>query len=257
MGPTVLAPGRGLDVRPHPHINLATVTYLFDGEILHRDSLGSVQPIRPGAVNWMVAGSGIVHSERTPAALRPAGGTLFGIQSWIALPTKDEECAPSFVHYAAESLPVVASEGVQVRVIAGTLFGVPSPVRTLSEMIYGEVVLAPGARLTVPRGAEERAVAVVAGVVEVAGHPHAAGTLVVLGAKAEPVVVAKAAARVMILGGARLDGPRHVWWNFVSSSRERIEQAKADWRAGKFPPVPEETEFIPLPESPVGVGFSP
>lgn len=247
MGPTVLAPGRGLDVRPHPHIGLATVTYLFEGEILHRDSLGSVQAILPGAVNWMTAGRGIVHSERTAPETRAKGGPLFGIQSWVALPRAAEECAPAFSHYAAQSLPEIAEDGLRARVIAGSLFGARSPVATAWETLYADIALDAGARLTVPEH-EERAVYVVAGEVELGGHAYGPGTLLVLAAKGAPVLHAPTGTRLMLFGGAAMDGPRHIWWNLVSSSQDRIEQAKADWRAGRFPKVPGETEFIPLPE---------
>ena len=250
MGPTVLGAGDGLDVRPHPHIGLATVTYLFDGEILHRDSLGSVQPIRPGELNWMTAGQGIVHSERTPPELRPIDARLFGIQSWVALPREHEEVAASFVHHDAAALPVVEGDGVRARVIAGELFGAKSPARTLSEMFYAEAHLEAGAEVAVPAPFEERAVYVAEGAVEIVadGVRHERGRLLVL--KPKETVSMRAAggpARLMLLGGPPMDGPRHVWWNFVSSSRERIEQAKADWQAGRIGAVPGETEFIPLP----------
>jgi redox-sensitive bicupin YhaK (pirin superfamily) len=247
MGPTVFAPGTGIDVRPHPHIGLATVTYLFHGEILHRDSLGTVQAIRPGEINWMTAGRGIAHSERTPPALRASGGTLAGMQSWVALPKNDEETPPSFAHHAAAALPVVAGEGRQVRVLIGALYGAHSPVRTFSETLYADIALASGAILPVPAEPEERALYLIDGTVEIAGEALAPGRLVVLRPAAEAIVTALSTARLMLLGGARLDGPRHVWWNFVSSSQERIEQAKADWRAGRFATVPGDSEFIPLP----------
>jgi redox-sensitive bicupin YhaK (pirin superfamily) len=247
MGPTVFAPGTGIDVRPHPHIGLATVTYLFHGEILHRDSLGTVQAIRPGEINWMTAGRGIAHSERTPPALRASGGTLAGMQSWVALPKNDEETPPSFAHHAAAALPVVAGEGRQVRVLIGALYGAHSPVRTFSETLYADIALASGAILPVPAEPEERALYLIDGTVEIAGEALAPGRLVVLRPAAEVIVTALSAARLMLLGGARLDGPRHVWWNFVSSSQKRIEQAKADWRAGRFAAVPGDSEFIPLP----------
>jgi redox-sensitive bicupin YhaK (pirin superfamily) len=247
MGPTVFAPGTGIDVRPHPHIGLATVTYLFHGEILHRDSLGTVQAIRPGEINWMTAGRGIAHSERTPPALRASGGTLAGMQSWVALPKNDEETPPRFAHHAAAALPVVAGEGRRVRVLIGALYGAHSPVRTFSETLYADIALASGAILPVPAEPEERALYLIDGTVEIAGEALAPGRLVVLRPAAEVIVTALSAARLMLLGGARLDGPRHVWWNFVSSSQERIEQAKADWRAGRFAAVPGDSEFIPLP----------
>jgi redox-sensitive bicupin YhaK (pirin superfamily) len=247
MGPADFAPGSGIDVRPHPHIGLATVTYLFRGEILHRDSLGSVQPIRPGEINWMTAGQGIVHSERTPPAIRASGGTLAGLQSWIALPKDDEETAPSFAHHGAAALPVVDGEGRRVRVLIGTIYGARSPVRTFSETLYADVSLTSGATLPVPAEPEERALYLVEGTVEIAGEAIAPGRLLVLRPAAKIAVIARSAARLMLLGGAKLDGPRHLWWNFVSSSRERIEQAKADWRDGRFPPVPGDGEFIPLP----------
>jgi redox-sensitive bicupin YhaK (pirin superfamily) len=247
MGPADFAPGSGIDVRPHPHIGLATVTYLFRGEILHRDSLGSVQPIRPGEINWMTAGQGIAHSERTPPAIRASGGTLAGLQSWIALPKDDEETAPSFAHHGAAALPVVDGEGRRVRVLIGTIYGARSPVRTFSETLYADVSLTSGATLPVPAEPEERALYLVKGTVEIAGEAIAPGRLLVLRPAAKIAVIARSAARLMLLGGAKLDGPRHLWWNFVSSSRERIEQAKADWRDGRFPPVPGDGEFIPLP----------
>jgi redox-sensitive bicupin YhaK (pirin superfamily) len=254
MGPEVLSAGLGLDVAPHPHIGLATVTYLFKGELLHRDSLGIVQTIRPGEVNWMTAGSGIAHSERTPQDLRTTGSDLFGIQSWVALPRKYEESAPSFAHHGANDLPVVEGEGKRARLIAGSLYGARSPVETLSEMFYADVELDRGARLPVPREHEERAAYVVEGAVMLEGEDGAefgAGQLAVSKPGAEITLAASGAtgARLMLLGGEPSDGRRHIWWNFVSSSPERIEQAKEDWKAGRFAPVPEETEFIPLPET--------
>jgi hypothetical protein len=253
MGPEILSAGRGLDVAPHPHIGLATVTYLFTGEILHRDSLGTVQAIRPGEVNWMTAGSGIAHSERTPPPLRATGSNLFGIQSWVALPTGVEETEPAFAHHDVAKLPVVEGEGKRVRLITGSLYGARSPVRTLSEMFYADAELEAGARLPVPVDHEERAAYVVEGAVTLSGDGGVfeAGQLLVIKPGAEMTLEAHGSspARLMLLGGEPLDGPRHIWWNFVSSSSERIEQAKEDWKAGRFAPVPEETEFIPLPES--------
>lgn len=247
MGPTVLAAGNGIDVRPHPHIGLATVTYLFSGEILHRDSLGSVQAIRPGAVNWMTAGSGIVHSERTPPELRSIEKPLFGIQVWVALPEAHEETAPTFIHHAKDVLPVIAGDGVDVRLVVGSLFGKRAPVQTFSEMFYADATLAAGAALVLSAEHEERAVYVVEGSVQIGHAVFEAGRLVVFKPGASVTLRAPSSARVMLLGGAAMESRRHVWWNFVSSSRERIEQAKEDWRAGRFAPVPGESEFIPLP----------
>lgn len=253
MGPEILSAGRGLDVAPHPHIGLATVTYLFEGELLHRDSLGSVQVITPGEVNWMTAGGGIAHSERTPQEARASGSNLFGIQSWVALPKRYEESAPGFTHHGSDELPVVEGEGKRVRLIAGSLFGARSPVETLSEMFYADVRLAEGARLTVPAAHEERAAYVVGGRVKLPddGGEFGAGRLLVFkpGAPITLSAPESSEARLMLLGGEPMDGPRHIWWNFVSSSSERIEQAKQDWKAGRFAPVPEETEIIPLPET--------
>jgi len=253
MGPEILGAGRGLDVAPHPHIGLATVTYLFGGELLHRDSLGTVRTIRPGEVNWMTAGAGIAHSERTPPGLRGAGSELFGIQSWVALPLRDEESEPEFAHHEASELPVVEGEGKRVRLIAGSLYGARSPVKTLSEMFYADATLAPGSVLPLSTEHEERAVYVVEGAIEVTPEREAfaAGQLLLLRPGAEVLLRAASgeAARLMLLGGAPLEGKRHIWWNFVSSSPERIEQAKEDWREGRFAPVPEETERIPLPQS--------
>lgn len=246
MGPVVLAPGRGLDVRPHPHIGLATVTYLFEGEIVHRDSLGTVQAIRPGEVNWMVAGRGVVHSERTPPALRNAGARLSGIQTWIALPVGEEELEPSFAHHGG--LPVIEDNGVRVRLILGNFLALASPVATHSPTFYADVTLAPGRHLALPPGADERAVFGVEGTIEVEGETCRAGEMLVFGAGTDALVHSAHGARFMIFGGAALDRPRHIWWNFVSSRRERIAQAAADWKAGRFPRVPGETELIPLPE---------
>jgi redox-sensitive bicupin YhaK (pirin superfamily) len=254
MGPELLRDGRGLDVAPHPHIGLATVTYLFEGELLHRDSLGTVQPIRPGEVNWMTAGGGIAHSERTPAEARSgAGSALFGIQSWVALPLQDEESAPDFAHHDAAELPVVEGEGKRVRLIAGSLYGARSPVQTLSEMFYADATLAPDSVLPLSSEHEERAVYVVEGSVEVPPERdvYVAGQLLLLrpGAEVSLRCASGTAARLMLLGGAPLEGKRHIWWNFVSSSPERIEQAKRDWREGRFAHVPGESERILLPET--------
>lgn len=251
MGPEVLGRDRALDIAPHPHIGLATVTYLLDGTILHRDSLGVVQPIRPGDVNWMTAGRGIAHSERTPEEARASGMRMFGLQSWVALPMPDEERDPAFAHHAADVLPVIEDAGLHVRLVAGTLYGARSPVETLSELFYADASLAPGARLAMPADHEERAAFVVEGTAEVEGEDgrYGDGQLLVFrpGANATLRSADGAPLRVMLLGGATMDGPRHIWWNFVSSSRERIEQAKADWQSGRFSHVPGETELIPLP----------
>lgn len=255
MGPQVLGIGQGLDVPPHPHIGLATVTCLFDGELLHRDSLGSVEMIRPGEVNWMTAGRGIVHSERTPSPLRLSGSPLFGLQAWVALPGRDEETEPEFAHYSADLLPVIDGEGVRVQLIAGALFGSRSPVVTRSDLFYAEVNLAVGARLSLPLEYEERALYVVAGRIATSASRNdeaefEAGQLLVLKPGAELTISAASGrpARLMLLGGEPLDGPRYVWWNFVSSSKERIDQAREDWRAGRFPPVPGEEMVFSLPQ---------
>jgi len=248
MGPARLAPGGGLDVRPHPHIGLATVTYLFDGEILHRDSLGKVQPIRPGDVNWMTAGRGIVHSERTPPELRATGSGVHGIQTWVALPRDSEEVEPSFFHHPVATLPVIELPGVTVRVIAGHAFGARSPVAVFSETLYAAAELAPDATLALPPEHEERGVYVVEGSATIGETRVDPGQLAILAAGAEAEVRAQSSTVLMLLGGAKMDGPRFIWWNFVSSSKERMERAKADWREDRFAPVPGETERIPLPE---------
>ena len=253
MGPEVLRAGRGLDVAPHPHIGLATVTYLFEGELMHRDSLGSIQPIRPGEVNWMTAGRGIAHSERTPQEMRLSGAELFGIQSWVALPKRYEESDPTFAHYAAEELPIIEGEGKRVRLVTGSIFGAHSPVQTLSEMFYADITLMEGARLLMPSEHEERAAYIVNGSIHLPPNDgtYSAGQLLIFKPGGEIILRAdqSSPARLMLLGGEPMDGPRHIWWNFVSSSKERIEQAKEDWKEGRFALVPEETEFIPLPGS--------
>ena len=247
MGPADFPPGTGVNVRAHPHIGLATITYLFEGEILHRDSLGHVQPIRPGAVNWMTAGSGIVHSEKVTEEVRASGQRLHGLQTWVALPTAAEENEPSFEHYAAEEIPATRVDGAGVRVVLGAAYGVSSPVITQSETLYVEVILEPGQSVAVPR-AQELAVYVVEGSVTIGRQRVDAGVLAVLEAGASGRVSAGSAARIMFAGGDALDGERHIWWNFVSSSRERIEQAKRDWREQRFAGVPGEDDFVPLPE---------
>jgi redox-sensitive bicupin YhaK (pirin superfamily) len=250
MGPAAMAPGEGMDVRPHPHINLATVTYLFDGEIDHRDSLGTFQTIRPGDVNWMLAGSGIVHSERSGAEARKRGVRAHGIQSWVALPQEHEETAPRFEHHAASSIPCVTKGGAALEIVAGTAYGARSPVGVLSPTLYVHALLEAGARLAVDDEHEERALYVVEGAIELDGHSFGKGTMLVLRPGVSDVTVtATERARAMLVGGARLDGERYIEWNFVSSRKERIARAKDDWRAERFPKVPgDENERIPLPE---------
>jgi hypothetical protein len=250
MGPGEFMVGQGLDVRPHPHIGLATVTYLFNGSILHRDSLGSAQPIVPGDVNWMTAGSGIAHSERTDAALRNRRNHLFGIQSWVALPKTNEEMPAGFAHHAAAVLPLLEDRGARLRLIAGEGWGARSPVAVHSPLFYADAELAPGASLPLPDQHEERGVYVVRGTVQIADARFEAGRMLLFRAGDHVSVQAGPdGARLLLLGGAAMDGPRYLFWNFVSSSRERIEQAKADWRAGRFGKVAgDEKDFIPLPE---------
>ncbi|HEX4985056.1 MAG TPA: pirin family protein [Burkholderiales bacterium] len=248
MGPVIFPAGKGIDVRPHPHICLATVTYLFDGEIEHRDSLGIVQAIRPGDVNWMTAGRGIVHSERTGTALRAKGHRLHGLQSWVALPLADEETEPFFHHHAAVDLPAREGGGAALRVIAGEAFGMRSPVRTFSKMFYVDAKLDGGSTLAVPDGYAGRAAYVVEGGIEIEGRVFAEGTLVIFAANEPAALQAREPSRVALLGGEPLQGERRIWWNFVASSPARIERAKADWKAGKFARVPGDDEFIPLPE---------
>ncbi|MFW5876618.1 MAG: pirin family protein [Myxococcota bacterium] len=248
MGPAVLAPGGGLDVPPHPHIGLATVTYLFEGEILHRDSLGSHQPIRPGDINWMTAGRGIAHSERTPAELRTTGFRVDGLQLWVALPLADEETAPAFHHHPADTLPALEREGARLRVLAGTAYGETSPVRTFSPLFYVDAALPAGCALPLPHEHEERAAYVTHGSVTCGAERAQPGRMLVFTPGADAVLRAESDARVVLVGGAPMDGPRHIWWNFVSSSKERIEQAKRDWKERRFPEVPGDAGFVPLPE---------
>jgi redox-sensitive bicupin YhaK (pirin superfamily) len=248
IGPVDLPPGRGLDVRPHPHIGLATVTWLYEGALTHRDSLGSEQVIRPGDVNWMTAGNGIVHSERTPADERAAGHRMHGIQTWVALPLAHEEAQPEFRHYEAAALPVSQRDGVTLRVIAGSAFGLDSPVRVFTPTLYVDAQFAAGSELVVPAEHDERAVYVIEGSVRADGAPVPAERMRVLPAGCDVAIVADAPARVLICGGARLDGERFLWWNFVASSRQRIERAKQEWRAQRFGTVAGDDEFIPLPE---------
>jgi redox-sensitive bicupin YhaK (pirin superfamily) len=248
MGSAIFPPGEGADVRPHPHINLATVTYLFEGEIDHRDSLGSHQAIQPGAINWMTAGRGIVHSERTAMAVRQAGQRLHGIQLWVALPAEHEEMAPEFFHHPADSIPTVDFPGVHARVLAGSAYGKRSPVKVLSPLFYVEARLAAGAELELPEHHAERAAYVVSGSVSCGQETASEPKLLVFRAGQRAVLRAGSDARVMLLGGDPLESPRHIWWNFVSSSLERIERAKRDWAERRFALVPgDEDEFIPLP----------
>lgn len=249
MGPTDLPAGEGFDVRPHPHIALATLTYLFKGKIVHRDSVGSLQTIRPGDVNWMVAGRGIAHSERSGDDARLHGMHLHGIQCWAALPTQDEETEPRFEHHPRGSIPVIARDDIVFDVVAGTALGKRSPVAVLSPTLYVHARLEPSAKFTLNTEHEERAVYVVQGAALCDGRRFEAGTMFVLRPGRDVALEAPEAARWMILGGAKLQGERHMYWNFVSSSPERLEQAKRDWQEGRFPKVrDDESEYIPLPE---------
>jgi len=247
MGPAVFGPGEGIAVRPHPHIGLATITYLFEGEIMHRDSLGYAQLIQAGAVNLMTAGRGIVHSERASERDLPVTSRLHGIQSWLALPLELEEMAPSFLHYPPSGLPELEVGGCRVHVIMGAAFGATSPVATYSPTLYLEVQIPRGASFALPPGAPERAAYVVSGAVRVGGQEHRDGVLAIARAGATPTLAALEDSRVMVIGGEPV-GARHIWWNFVSSSRERIERAKRDWLEGRIGKVAGDDEFIPLPE---------
>ncbi len=250
MGPVAMPPGAGTDVRPHPHIGLATVTYLFDGEIFHRDSLGSAQAIRPGDVNWMVAGKGIVHSERTAPELRAQGQLVHGIQAWVALPKESEEREPAFFHHPAATLPVVSRPGVELRVVAGTGFGETSPVEVASPTLYASAMMDEGASLEVPDEHAERAIYIVSGELRVGQNKFAERSLLIARKWRAFTIHATRPTRIMLLGGAPMDGERHIDWNFVSSSRERISRARDDWKERRFPLVPgDEVEFTPLPEA--------
>lgn len=252
IGPAALAPPlpRSMDVRPHPHIGLSTVTYLFDGEMTHRDSLGFEQVIRPAEVNWMTAGRGISHSERFDG-MRERGGALHGIQAWVALPAEVEEIDPAFEHYAREQLPALEGTGWQARLIAGALLGARSTVWTHSPLLYAHIELAAGARFVVPDGAPERALFVARGAIDVDGQRYTPAQMLVLARGASPTLEAREASTLMLLGGEPV-GPRYIWWNFVSSRRERIEQAKADWQAGRIAlPVGDAEEWIPAPNDPM------
>ncbi|MBU6166813.1 MAG: pirin family protein [Alphaproteobacteria bacterium] len=244
MGPADFPPGAGIDVRAHPHIGLATITWLFAGALGHRDSLGTDLVIQPGAVNWMTAGRGIVHSERTPPAQRAAGHHMHGIQAWVALPVAAAECEPAFDHHPADMMPRHTAAGVAAVVIAGTLWGLSSPVRFAHPIIYAQLDMAAGARLALPAAWGERGVYLVDGEAQIDGDPVAVGSLAIA-ADGDAVLVAAAASRLMLLGGAPLPEARQIEWNFVSHDPARIATAVRDWREGRFPPVPGETEFIP------------
>ncbi|HEY0662399.1 MAG TPA: pirin family protein [Lysobacter sp.] len=248
IGPAVFERGRGVDVRPHPHIGLATVTFLWAGSMTHRDTLGSVQDIAPGDVNWMTAGRGIAHSERTPLALREGEHPLHGLQTWVALPKSHEEAEPAFFHHAAATLPQQRRDGTWLRVVAGRGYGEESPVQVFADTLYVALDLEPGAELALDDGHAQRALYVLEGESQLDGADLPAQHLVLLDPGTRPRLRAKTPLKAMLLGGEPLDGPRTVWWNFVSSSKERIEQAKQDWSAGRFGQIAGESEFIPLPE---------
>ncbi len=254
IGPVEFLTGQGLDVQPHPHIGLATVTYLIEGAFRHRDSTGANQTIRPGEVNWMIAGRGVTHSERTDAEARSGRATLFGVQTWVALPEAAEEAAPAFEHVGRAALPFLEDGGSSVRLVLGSAWGARAPITTFGEMFYADVALAPFAAVPLPDDQEDRGAYVLSGEVEAAGHVFAAGRMMVfrpgdrLSLRAGP-----AGARLILLGGETMPGPRYIWWNFVASSRERIEEAKRDWiysrhESGRFPlPAGDDEEFVPLP----------
>ena len=248
MGPALMPAGQGIDVRPHPHIGLATLTYLTEGSFVHRDSLGSLQEIRPGEVNWMTAGRGIAHSERTGPGTRANGHRIEGLQSWIALPQAHEETDPGFAHHAVSDLPAVRDRGATVRLIIGRMWGQASPVRTFSDMFYADAALDAGAAIPLPADHAERAAYVLSGEVDIGGITHGAMRLLVFRPGDAITLRALKPTRLLLLGGEPMDGPRHIWWNFVSCSKDRIEAAKSDWKAGRFQQVPDEREFIPLPE---------
>jgi redox-sensitive bicupin YhaK (pirin superfamily) len=248
FGPVTFGVGQGIDVRPHPHIGLATVTYLFEGAQVHRDSLGNVQRIEPGDVNWMTAGKGIVHSERTAIEDRVGGHRLHGLQTWVALPKVHEQDEPSFSHHGVDSLPVVLSPGVSMRILAGTAFGKRAPTSTFSPIFYVAVEMAAEAAFDLPPEHEERAVYPIEGDISIDGNVVALGQMAVLAPWTSVRVEARAASKLVLLGGARMDGDRLIWWNFVATSRDLIDAASSRWRAGDFPPVPGDNELIPLPE---------
>ncbi len=248
MGPATFPAGKGIDVRPHPHIGLSTLTWLFDGAFMHRDSLGTTQEIRPGEVNWMTAGSGIVHSERSPDDFRAAEARIEGIQTWHALPEADEEIDPSFQHYGSDEIPVVDQGGVRVALIAGSSFGMISPVKVYSDTLYADVRMEPGTQFGVPAEPPERAIYVVSGSIEIGGETFGAQEMLVLNEGPAVHAATSEQTHLMLIGGAPI-GPRKMWWNLVSSRPERIEQAKRDWKEGRFASIPgDDEEFIPLPE---------
>ncbi len=248
MGPLELVTDGSMDVLAHPHIGLATVTYLFDGRMMHRDSLGTVQLIEPGEVNWMNAGRGIVHSERSSDAGNAAGGELFGVQTWVAIPENKETGDPSFEHHGAADLPETDADGVYFRVIMGELHGSVSPVNNWLEPLYAECRLAAGSTLELPRNVEERAVYILSGTVEIDGTEYSAGSLPVFSQGSHAEVHSREDCRLMVIGGPRLERPRYMWWNFVATSNDLIEQARSDWKQGNFDAIPNETGFVPLPE---------
>jgi redox-sensitive bicupin YhaK (pirin superfamily) len=256
FGPARLPPGQGMDVRPHPHINLATVTYLFEGVIEHRDSIGSHQVIEPGAINLMTAGSGIVHSERSPQSLRPDGPSLYGMQTWLALPDGREEIAPAFDHVAPDVLPLVEDDGASARVLMGTLWGATAGTPCHSPTIYADIILGAGGSIPVDSEADERAVMLVGGEAELDGQKLDAFALYLLRPGHEARLSSATGARLMLMGGGAFATRRYVFWNFVSSSRDRINQAKADWKALRFALIPgDDQEYIPLPEIPLTVSY--
>jgi len=256
FGPAQLSPGGGMDVRPHPHINLSTVTYLFEGSIGHRDSLGTMKVIEPGAINLMTAGKGIVHSERSPQASRVAGPRFYGMQTWLALPDGLEEVDPAFEHVASDALPLVEDTGLSARVLMGTLWGRSAATTCHAPTIYADIMLDTAATIPIDADADERAIVVTEGQASLDGDPLDLFALYVLAPGSRPTLRAESPCRAMLLGGQAFTTPRHVWWNFVSSSRDRINAAKDDWKAGRFPTVPgDDKEWIPIPEVPKTVSY--
>jgi len=248
FGPAQFEPGKGVSVRPHPHIGIATVTYLFEGEIIHRDSLGYEQAIQPGAVNWMTAGKGIVHSERTRPSLMETGSKMHGIQAWVALPIEDEECNPDFTHYPVEELPEINANGVWMRLICGSAYGMKSEVKSRSPIFYVEVKTENGGNVALTDEYTERALYLVSGRLRIEGEIVEAGEMIVFKTGLTPTIESLEACRFMLLGGEPLEGDRTVWWNFVSTRKDRIEQAKLNWKENRFDSVPGDSEFIPLPK---------